>query len=207
MSNCHEINTFRNSVAKELLEHQDLNVSSFGRCWKTRNEGGVAGSRRSRAKKPLGMLCRTHRFMMAVENAACPDYITGKLIHALECGAIPIIKTVDGHPNYAGILGTFPFIDAGRPGWIDIVRKGMFDDAYYLHLRTLPWSFVSSTMPEAPNYHCAVHELARRAQTAPLPPITIPKCLTRDLPVKHNAWAKRWDENRVTYPRSHDSGG
>ena len=139
---------------------------------------------------------------MAVENAACPDYITGKLLHAFECGAIPIIKTVDGHPNYAGILGTFPSIDAGVPGWLEIVRKSMLDDAYYLQLRNAPWSFASSTVPEAPNYHCGMHEMAQRAQAAPLPPSAMPKCLTRDVPVKHNAWAKRWDEARVTYAKA-----
>ena len=46
-------------------------------------------------------LLANYKFVVAVENAVCPDYVTEKLWRALEVGAVPIYH---GAPNVRKFL-------------------------------------------------------------------------------------------------------
>ena len=62
----------------------------------------------------------------------CAGYYTWDLLNAINlCGAIPIVMTVGGLPDYVAELGAFPLVNASRRGWLAEVRRIMDDDAYY----------------------------------------------------------------------------
>ena len=47
------------------------------------------------------------------------------------CGAIPIVRTRRGQPDYTAAYGDLPLVDAGKRGWMNEVRKLMTSDDYY----------------------------------------------------------------------------
>ncbi|KAL1523846.1 hypothetical protein AB1Y20_018767 [Prymnesium parvum] len=132
---------WRTGVIDALLR-SGLPVVSYGRC------------RRNSAKELWGMrvgdgeslvnssdggpgLCRKHRLMLAVENNACDGWISQNLCNVVEmCGAIPIIKSVNGWPDYRKLYGQIPLLNASKPGWLDEARRVMTDDGYYHKLLT-----------------------------------------------------------------------
>jgi hypothetical protein len=68
--------------------------------------------------------------MVVLQHSACDDFVTN-LYNALDCGAIPIIHQIGGVPDYEGIYGFFPHVNASKPGWLEECRRIMRDDAYY----------------------------------------------------------------------------
>ena len=71
--------------------------------------------------------------MVAIEDENCPNFVTYNLEIALQCGAIPIVLSVNGHPNYSAQFGSeqVPLIDASQAGWLRRVHRIMRDDSYY----------------------------------------------------------------------------
>ena len=57
------------------------------------------------------MTCHEHRFMLAIEDSMCEDYVTEKLMSAVSCGAVPIVASYRGVPNYDELFGPFPRIE------------------------------------------------------------------------------------------------
>lgn len=41
-----------------------------------------------------------YKFVIAIENSNCEDYVTEKLVHAVASGSIPIVAGRDNKPNY-----------------------------------------------------------------------------------------------------------
>ena len=111
----------------DALVRTNLNVRSYGPCRKTPN---VEGSLRLDVE---GLVpdCRRHRFMLAIENEVCEDFVGRNLLLALQCGAIPIVQTVGGIPDYRGLFGPLPMIDVNRRGWLSKLHRLMTDDVHH----------------------------------------------------------------------------
>ena len=117
----------RNAVLDALLA-SGLRVESYGQCRRNMPNGdemrtdGAAGRNQ----------CRRHRLMVAIENEACPDYVTETLHNVLDnCQAIPVLLTIDGLPKYEQLIGNFPHLNASRPGWLRIAQRIMSNDTFY----------------------------------------------------------------------------
>ena len=68
-------------------------------------------------------------------------------LQALHCGAIPIIFQVAGLPDYAGLYGDFPHVNASKRGWQQQVERIMRNDSYYRELLHAPESSCSCRRP------------------------------------------------------------
>jgi hypothetical protein len=60
--------------------------------------------------------------------------VSGNLLAALRCGAIPLLYQINGLPDYASLYGPFPHINASRLGWQQEVEQVMRNDSYYHEL-------------------------------------------------------------------------
>ena len=100
----------RNAVIEALLKRASskLRVSSYGKCH--RNVRGAPSSVNFTLES-MELTCHEHRFMLAIENSMCEDYVTEKLMHAVRCGAVPIVASYQGVPNYEELFGPFPRIE------------------------------------------------------------------------------------------------
>ena len=172
----------------EMLLASSLPVRSFGPC------------RPNQPQPPLTLFteagratCRTHRLMLAIENHACTDYVSERLMQIMSaCGAIPIVNRVaSGMPDYASVLGSFPHVDISQPGWLEKVRRIVTNDTYYVHfvrqwhargLRHRPCPLRSDTpkaihchtdgplqarMPPLPASYTVNHEIISRRRQSP----------------------------------------
>ncbi len=81
----------RDAFVFELMRH--LRVDSYGECMnnKPTMDRDEAATRRLLAK---------YKFVIAVENAACSDYVTEKLWRALEVGTVPIYHGAENVRDY-----------------------------------------------------------------------------------------------------------
>ena len=166
VANC--MPTIYRTSAIDALLRAGLPVVSFGRC---RRHGVPPTLWRLRVADPEASVnasdgsagpCRRHRLMLAIENNACEDYVTRSLFQALAvCGAIPIVKAPRGVPDYVGLFGRFPYVNASRPGWLDEVRRILTDDAYYRRLLVTAAAATadgaddgSKAEAQPPNFHC-----------------------------------------------------
>jgi hypothetical protein len=52
-----------------------------------------------------------YKFVIAIENSNCEDYVTEKLVHAVAAGSIPIVAGRDDKPNYLKFLPNNSFIN------------------------------------------------------------------------------------------------
>ena len=146
---------FRLPVLKSLI-NSGLAVRSYGKCLNNVPDGTTY--RLTSMTSTVKELCRSHRLMLAIENNACEGYITGRLPLAMgTCGAIPIVKQRDGLPRYSAI-GGFPYIDAGRDGWLEQVRRVLEDDDYYR-------AFLDGAAPLATRAHRKKSDSTQRSGT------------------------------------------
>ena len=119
---------WRNPIMDALIA-SGLDVRSYGRC---KNNMPINEEKPATLDNEDGLrLCQHHRLILAVENFACEDWITQNIRHAVVCGAIPIVATRGGVPDYDAIVGKLPRIDAGQAGWLDEVRAVMTNDTHY----------------------------------------------------------------------------
>jgi hypothetical protein len=133
----------RRAGLADLLLGSGLRVESYGRCRHNTSEGQAYWAKAGRLHEanfnpnldesyPALRACRRHRLILAEENELCPGYYTWDLINAIKlCGAIPIIFTAGGLPDYGAEVGPFPSVNASRRGWLREVQRIMRDDAYY----------------------------------------------------------------------------
>ena len=81
----------RTRIIDSLLR-SGLAVESYGSC---RYNMGEAGRGLVLGDDNLGTRCRKHRLMLAVENEACPILSLATRQSVRDCGAIPIIATIE----------------------------------------------------------------------------------------------------------------
>ena len=52
-----------------------------------------------------------YKFVIAIENSNCEDYVTEKLVHAVASGSIPIVAGRDNKPDYLKFMPRNSFIN------------------------------------------------------------------------------------------------
>ena len=102
LSNCNAFNG-RERYVKRLMEL--ISVDSYGFC--LRNKNSHTGSRMHGNIE----LYSKYKFVIAIENSNCADYVTEKLVHTVASGSIPIVAGKDGKPDYLRYLPKGSFIN------------------------------------------------------------------------------------------------
>lgn len=115
---------YRNRIIQRLLK-STLQVKSMGNCMENGHN-----PQKFRVSDIHGQkVCQQHRIMLAVENHACVDWISPNFEHALRCGAIPLVYSLNNSvPFYPP---HFPVINAAEKGWFQLVEKIMHNDTFY----------------------------------------------------------------------------
>ena len=91
--------SMRDDWVKELMKH--IQVDSYGSCLNNKPlPESLAGSEQFENTEYYGLLAK-YKFVIAVENAVCDDYVTEKLWRTLMVGAVPIYL---GAPNVEDYL-------------------------------------------------------------------------------------------------------
>mmetsp|Transcript_41046 Transcript_41046/g.80519 ORF Transcript_41046/g.80519 Transcript_41046/m.80519 type:complete len:484 (-) Transcript_41046:89-1540(-) len=112
-------------------------VHSFSKCLHNQDwpEGADVASRANQdqgyAQERMQELYRQYKFVFALENANCEDYVTEKLKNAYSSGAIPI---VDGPPDYRHFT---PWGNTSSVIRLDSFPKGPAQLAEHLHSLSL----------------------------------------------------------------------
>ena len=89
----------RDDWVEELMKH--IKVDSYGECLHNKDlPGHLRGSEKWKERDYLSLLAK-YKFIIAVENAVCEDYVTEKLWRTLQVGAVPIYL---GAPNIEELL-------------------------------------------------------------------------------------------------------
>ncbi|XP_069126986.1 glycoprotein 3-alpha-L-fucosyltransferase A-like [Argopecten irradians] len=103
VSNCFMSRSGRMAYAKNLAKHIDVDI--YGAC-------GTKSCPRKENEKCLRMLEADYKFYLAFENTKCLDYVTEKVVKALEHKVIPVVL---GAPKatYEAMLppGSFIHVD------------------------------------------------------------------------------------------------
>jgi hypothetical protein len=102
ISNCNAYNG-RQKFVKNLMKH--VSIDSYGICLRnkfTHTSERMIGNVELFAK---------YKFVMAIENSNCNDYVTEKLVHAISSGSVPIVAGKDGKPDYLRFLPKNSYIN------------------------------------------------------------------------------------------------
>ena len=166
---------------------QRFEVHSYGACKHGGNLTGIETSRRQRIEGGHFPECLHYRAILAIENNACEDYVSEKLLEAVRCGAVPIVRTFKGLPDYAGLFGPFPVLDAEK---LDVAFEARLRDV--LTNREAWEKYIPALTPrQAPdanvlaaltprNPHCQLIEAVSRFRDASIAqaPLTQIRCET-----------------------------
>ena len=107
VTNCGRQSIGRSKFLLKLIRH--VAVHSYGKVYNNRclpafppaDQGKEGMILRSRQLNHL--LMAHYKFVFAVENSLCTDYITEKYFRGLMVGAIPIVASLNGNPNYTAL--------------------------------------------------------------------------------------------------------
>lgn len=102
VSNCNAFNG-REKYMKKLMDK--LQVDSYGGCLKNKF------SHPSEHMTGNIQLFSKYKFVIAIENSNCQDYVTEKLVHAVASGSIPIVAGRDGKPDYLRFMPKNSYIN------------------------------------------------------------------------------------------------
>ena len=102
VSNCNAYNG-REKYMKKLMAA--LPVHSYGGCLQNKN------SHPTEHMKGNIELFAKYKFVIAIENSNCVDYVTEKLVHAVASGSVPIVAGKDGKPDYLRFLPKGSYIN------------------------------------------------------------------------------------------------
>ncbi|CAF3736690.1 unnamed protein product [Rotaria socialis] len=101
ISNCHAHNGRELFVKQLMLE---LKVDSYGGCLNNRQGYGARMVDNFAAYK-------NYKFVIAIENSNCQDYVSEKLILAVSSGSIPIVAGFNGRPDYRRYMPEHSYIN------------------------------------------------------------------------------------------------
>jgi hypothetical protein len=93
----------REKLMKNLMDN--IKVDSYGGCLKNQF------SHPSEHMKGNIELFANYKFVIAIENSNCEDYVTEKLVHAIASGSIPIVASYNGKPDYSKFLPKNSYIN------------------------------------------------------------------------------------------------
>ena len=82
-----------------------IKVDSYGGCLKNKF------THSSEHMKGNIELFSNYKFVIAIENSNCEDYVTEKLVHAVASGSIPIVAGRDNKPDYLKFLPKNSYIN------------------------------------------------------------------------------------------------
>jgi hypothetical protein len=91
VSNCHAFNG-REAYLSKLMEI--VKIDSYGGCLRNKH------THTSDRMKGNEELFSKYKFVIAIENSNCVDYVTEKLVHAIGSGSIPIVAGAKNKPDY-----------------------------------------------------------------------------------------------------------
>ena len=83
---------------------QEMKIDSYGSCLNNRQGYGARMADNIDAYKK-------YKFVIAIENSNCADYVTEKLVKAVGSGSIPIVAGRDGRPDYRRYMPEHSFIN------------------------------------------------------------------------------------------------
>ncbi|CAF3686447.1 unnamed protein product [Rotaria sp. Silwood1] len=101
ISNCHAHNGREGFVGRLM---QEIKVDSYGSCLNNRHGYGARMVDNFDAYKK-------YKFVIAIENSNCLDYVTEKLVLAVRSGSIPIVAGFNGRPDYRRYLPEHSYIN------------------------------------------------------------------------------------------------
>lgn len=153
---------------------QRFEVHSYGACRHGGNFTGIESARRQRIEGGHFPECLQYRAILAIENNACEDYVSEKLLEAVRCGAVPIVRTHKGLPDYHDLFGPLPLLDAEK-------LDGAFEARLrqVLHERSVWETYIPSRKPDiVPSAsaraaltprspHCQIIDVVARYQAMP----------------------------------------
>ena len=102
LSNCNAFNARQTFVSKLMAL---IGVDSYGACLRNKNT-----HTRERMNGNIELYSK-YKFVIAIENSNCEDYVTEKLVHAVASGSIPIVAGRDNKPDYLKFMPKGSFIN------------------------------------------------------------------------------------------------
>ncbi|CAF0914949.1 unnamed protein product [Brachionus calyciflorus] len=102
LSNCAAFNGREKFISKLMKK---IDIDSYGFCLRNkethtsvRMQGNIE-------------LYSKYKFVIAIENSNCEDYVTEKLVHAVASGSIPIVAGKNNKPNYLKFMPKHSYIN------------------------------------------------------------------------------------------------
>lgn len=83
---------------------KDVKIDSYGACLNNRLGYGARMTDNIYAY-------RKYKFVIAIENSNCVDYVTEKLVKAVESGSIPIVAGRNNRPDYRRFMPDHSYIN------------------------------------------------------------------------------------------------
>jgi hypothetical protein len=83
---------------------EEIKIDSYGSCLNNRQGYGA------RMTDNVDAYIK-YKFVIAIENSNCVDYVTEKLVKAVESGSIPIVAGRDGRPDYRRYMPEHSYIN------------------------------------------------------------------------------------------------
>ena len=102
ISNCVAYNG-RQNYMKKLMSL--VKIDSYGACLNNKVTHTA-----DRMKGNIELFAR-YKFVIAIENSNCEDYVTEKLVHAIASGSIPIVAGKDNKPDYLKFIPKNSYIN------------------------------------------------------------------------------------------------
>lgn len=81
-------------------------IDSYGRCL-----NNIKSNEIKARKQPNSMIYSKYKFVIAIENSNCEDYVTEKLLQAFASTSIPIIASRNGKPDYTRFAPKHSYIN------------------------------------------------------------------------------------------------
>lgn len=82
----------------------EIKVHSYGSC--LNNKQGFTGRMIDNVDA-----YKKYKFVISIENSNCQDYVTEKLVKAVESGSIPIVAGQNGRPDYRRYMPDHSYIN------------------------------------------------------------------------------------------------
>ena len=102
LSNCNAYNGRERYVEKLMTK---LNVDSYGYCLQNK-----FSHTNERMRGNIDLYSK-YKFVIAIENSNCQDYVTEKLVHAVASGSIPIVAGKNNKPDYLRFMPKNSYIN------------------------------------------------------------------------------------------------
>ncbi|CAF1352470.1 unnamed protein product, partial [Adineta steineri] len=103
ISNCQAYNA-RQVFIEKLMTY--IRIDSYGKCL-----NNIKLSNIQKRQQINSILYSTYKFVIAIENSNCEDYVTEKLIEVFASTSIPIVASRNGKPDYSRFAPKYSYIN------------------------------------------------------------------------------------------------